>query len=310
MSDQMSAGEVPAVDEHQFPVGPSVGAQLRAAREAAGIQLQEAASTLKLGLRQVDALENGDWQVLPGHTFIRGFVRNYARMLRIDPAPLMAQLDTVLEKPVTNLGKDDASAAPMPQSGGSMSGRDRHVLIVGAALVLLAGLIYFLLPNDLSALRESAQQWMDKISRKEAPPPVVEAAPEPVFPPGSTPQQVMNPQAETPKPTPAVQEQAAPATAPAPLSPAAVAPEEKSVVASAAQLRFFFDKESWLEVRDRDNKVLFGQRVAAGTEQTLAGEGPMTIKIGYAPGVRVFWHGQPVDLVPHTRGDVARLVLE
>jgi len=81
-------------------------------------------------------------------------------------------------------------------------------------------------------------------------------------------------------------------------------------VANAPQMRFVFDKESWLEVRDRDNKQVFSQRVAAGTEQVLSGQGPLSLVIGYAPGVRVFWRGQAVDLAPHTRGDVARLVLE
>jgi cytoskeleton protein RodZ len=75
-------------------------------------------------------------------------------------------------------------------------------------------------------------------------------------------------------------------------------------------MRFVFDKESWLEVRDRDNKLIFSQRLAAGTEQVVSGEGPLSLVIGYAPGVQLFWRGQAVDLAPHTRGDVARLVLE
>jgi cytoskeleton protein RodZ len=81
-------------------------------------------------------------------------------------------------------------------------------------------------------------------------------------------------------------------------------------VAGAAPLRFVFDKESWIEVRDRSNKVIFSQRNAVGSEQQVAGEGPFSLVIGYAPGVRLFWRGQPIDLAPHTRGDVARLVLE
>jgi cytoskeleton protein RodZ len=76
------------------------------------------------------------------------------------------------------------------------------------------------------------------------------------------------------------------------------------------QLRFMVDKDSWLEVRDRDNKIIFSQRLTAGAEQAMDGHGPLSLNVGYAPGVRVFWHGEAVDLTPHTRGDVARLVLE
>ena len=42
---------------------------------------------------EIDALEAGDWSGLPGHTFVRGFVRNYARLLRLDPDVLVGQLD-------------------------------------------------------------------------------------------------------------------------------------------------------------------------------------------------------------------------
>lgn len=322
MSDQIYDSEIHA-GEAGFEVSPSVGAQLRAAREARGIPLPELAGILKLGPRQVEALENGDWQALPGHTFIRGFIRNYARLVHLDPAPLMAQLDATLEKPVSRLGEGEVRQAPMPHGGSAISRRDRAVIMTGGLLVALAGLVYLLLPNDLSALRNSAQSLLDSLSHKEAPvEPAATPVAEPVFPPGSTPQQVMNPQAEmpgaapagtAPEPTaaPAAPE---PAAVPAPLVPPAANPQpvvDKTVpVANASPLRFVFDKESWVEVRDRGNKVIFSQRSAAGSEQSVSGNGPYSLVIGYAPGVKLFWRGQPVDLVPHTRGDVARLVLE
>ena len=98
MSEQSQTVETP-VEEHVL-TQPAVGEQLRAARQARGLDLSDAAQMLKLGARQVEALEQGDWQGLPGQTFIRGFVRNYARILQIDPTPLMAELDKVLEMPV------------------------------------------------------------------------------------------------------------------------------------------------------------------------------------------------------------------
>jgi cytoskeleton protein RodZ len=100
--------------------------------------------------------------------------------------------------------------------------------------------------------------------------------------------------------------------APTPTAQAAAVEQPAQTAAPAAvpQLRFLFDKESWIEVRDRDNKIIFSQRLASGTEQTVSGQGPLSLTIGNAPGVRLFWRGQPVDLAPHTKGDVARLVLE
>lgn len=312
MSEQLNEGEIPVLNvEVEAPPTVSVGQQLRSARLARGLALPDVAQTLKLGVRQIEALENGDWQGLPGQTFIRGFVRNYARLLQVDAGPLMLQLDSILEKPAKTLAVPEGRLGSMPQTGGSISRRDRAVILSGIGLVAVAGLVYFLLPNDLSSLRESTQGLLDSFARKEAPAPVAASAPEPVFPPGSTPQQIMNPQAEPVPPAPA--EVAAPA--PAPAAPAAapaaaVASEQKAPVPGAAQLRFVFDKESWVEVRDRDDRIIFSQRPGSGAERQVAGQGPLSLVIGYAPGVKLYWRGELIDLVPHTRGDVARLVLE
>jgi len=311
MSEQMDVGVNPAEQEVAAGI-PGVGAQLRAAREALGLPMPEVAAALKLGERQLDALESGNWQVLPGSTFVRGFVRNYARLVQLDPLPLMQQLDAVLEKPVMRLGNSDMPQTRMPQGGAGISRRDRAVVMAGGALVVVAGLIYFLLPNDLSDLRSSTQNLLDSFSRKEVP---AETAPEPVFPPGTTPQQVMNPQAEVPPatvvaPTPAPVATPAPEAAPQP-APANPVAERNQQVSGAPIMRFVFEKESWVEVRDRDNKIIYSQRTPGGGEQALAsGQGPFSLVVGYAPGVKLFWHGQAIDLAPYTRGDVARLVLE
>jgi cytoskeleton protein RodZ len=63
-------------------------------------------------------------------------------------------------------------------------------------------------------------------------------------------------------------------------------------------------------VRDRDNRLIFSQRLAAGSEQVLNGSPPLSLVIGYAPGVRLTWRGKAVDLAASARGDVARLALE
>lgn len=284
---------------------PSVGEQLAAARQSRGLAVVDIAQTLKLGVRQVEALEEGDWQALPGQTFIRGFVRNYARLVGLDAAPLMEQLDAVLEKPVSGLLVPASQQGAMPPAVGHGHKRDRAVIMSGVVLVLLAALAYFLLPGDLSGLRDSAQGLLDSLARKEEPAaPVVAVAAEPAFPPGSTPQQIMSPQALT-----SGGEESVAAAATASAAPASPVSAE-TVPAAGTPLRVLVDKESWLEVRDRDNRLIFSQRLAAGSEQLLAGTAPLSLVIGYAPGVRLFWQGKPVDLAQHTKGDVARLVLE
>lgn len=318
MSEAMNpVALIETAGEAGFAVLPTVGEQLQAARKVRLLEVVDVAQALKLGPRQVEALENGDWQGLPGQTFIRGFVRNYARFVQIDPLPLMAQLDGVLQKPVDTLALAESKAASMP-SGVSFGAprRDRMVVVFGLLLVIAAALAYFLLAKDLSSLRETAQTAIDSLARKSEPetaaakPPApaeqavaasAGAAVEPVFPPGTTPQQVMNPQAlMAPEPL----------SSPVSAAPLAGAAEKSKPVASEAQLRFVADKESWVEVRDRDSKVVFSERITPGTDREVSGLGPLSLVIGYAPGVKLYWRGQPIDLLPFARGEVARLVLE
>ncbi len=310
MSEQVNTQDI-AAEETSVVAAVPVGEQLRLARQSRGLALIDIAQTLKLGQRQVDALESGDWKSLPGNTFVRGFVRNYARLVQVDPAPLMAQLDQALEKAADSLAVPDSAPAEIPFTGSSVALRSKLLVVLGALFVLLAALAYFLMEGNLSSLRDSTQSLLDSLARKEVSAPELAAVPaaEPVFPPGATPQQIMNPQVVAP---PEATE------APHPVAPSvespAVNPDPKDSPAAAAakvpQMRFVFEKDSWLEVHDRDNKAIFSQMQAAGTEQTLSGQGPLSVKIGYAPGVRLFWRGEAVDLAPFTRGDVARLVLE
>ena len=301
MSELLNDGEV--IDEVAvIAPQPQVGQQLCLAREARGLSVLDIAQTLKLGSRQVEALESGDWQILPGNTFVRGFVRNYARIVQIDSAPLMDLLEGSLTKQVSNLAINEQSLSQMPQAGRTVSGRDRMVIFAGLFLVVLAALAYFLLANNLSVWRDGLQNFLDSVARKDEPVAVSvqPASSEPVFPPGSTPQQIMNPQA-----LPAALPEAA-AVGSAPAQSAEISP----VNTTPGQIRFTVDKESWVEIRDRDNKPVFSQRVTPGVTQDVNGQGPFSLVVGFAPGVKVFWHGQQVDLAPHTRGDVARLVLE
>ncbi|WP_461310489.1 helix-turn-helix domain-containing protein, partial [Azonexus hydrophilus] len=129
----------------------SVGQTLRQAREARQLPLADVARALKLGERQLTALESDQWSELPGATFVRGFVRNYARLLALDAAPLMETLDQQLEKPVTKL--NIPASAPAEPAAGVSKKNDRSVMTLGLLLLLVAVLGYFLLPGDWNMLQ-------------------------------------------------------------------------------------------------------------------------------------------------------------
>lgn len=71
------------------------GAQLAAQREAMGLSVEQIADQLKLAPRQVVALEAGDYASLPNMAVVRGFVRAYAKVVKLDATPLVAMIAVV-----------------------------------------------------------------------------------------------------------------------------------------------------------------------------------------------------------------------
>lgn len=72
---------------------PTVAEQLRSARQAANLTLNQVADTTKLKAEQVDALERADYSSFPAPVYIRGSIRTYGKLLKLDVPKLMAQLD-------------------------------------------------------------------------------------------------------------------------------------------------------------------------------------------------------------------------
>src|SRR5688500_1654245 len=95
LAQEAPAQEVPA---QQTPV-QQVGEVLRAARLEQGRSVQDVARQLRLSVRQIEALEENEYGKLAGGTFLRGFVRNYAKLLQLDEAPLLRLLEQSVPPP-------------------------------------------------------------------------------------------------------------------------------------------------------------------------------------------------------------------
>ncbi len=86
-------------------------------------------------------------------------------------------------------------------------------------------------------------------------------------------------------------------------APTAAAPAAEEAIALT------FRDYSWTEIRDRDGRVVLSGMNRGGTTQNVSGTPPLDVVIGNAADVRVIYRGKPVDLVPHTRQNVARFKL-
>lgn len=84
---------------------PTVAEQLRAARESHGLTIHQVADATKMRGDHVEALEHGNYSVFPAPVYIRGSVRTYANLLKLDHAPLLAALEHELS------GREEAHSA-------------------------------------------------------------------------------------------------------------------------------------------------------------------------------------------------------
>jgi cytoskeleton protein RodZ len=115
-----------------------VGETLREARERRGIDLAEVEATTRIRARFLRALENEEWDVLPGEAYTRGFIRTYAGYLGLDGALLSEQhrRDTGAERPGEGLLGVDPTPRPVRDSKrGSWPAPRAFALLVPAALV-------------------------------------------------------------------------------------------------------------------------------------------------------------------------------
>lgn len=91
----------------------TVGEQLRAGREARNLTVEQVADVTKMRSDHVRAIEQGDFKAFPAAVYIKGFVRTYSRLLKLDEGRLLAALDTEL---------DQTGQFADRQSGGSHEG--------------------------------------------------------------------------------------------------------------------------------------------------------------------------------------------
>lgn len=266
------------------PPREGAGARLKRERESQGLSLFDAARALRLSEKQITALEADDYSKLPGRTFVRGFIRNYARLVQLDPEPLMAQLSFGNEEETHQI------QAPSQKIRFSEHESKPWLKWLLMAFVVVAVVSWAVL------------QWLGPEQTKSA---FVSRTAEPVtLPPKAAPEQP----AIDLSPVPELPAVAPPSSVPMaePATPASTAVS----VATPARLSMTFSGRAWVEVRDKNGNIIHSQNNAAGTEQVVEGEAPLSLVIGSSPNVKLIYKGQPVDLSAFAKADVARLTLE
>jgi cytoskeleton protein RodZ len=258
-----------------------VGTVLARAREAAGLPLEEAARRLKFAPRQLDALERGEWERLPGGAAVRGMVRTYARQFGLDADALVARVGAGQALPdAERLAQ--RFRQPVPFSDASRRSNVAYVVLSIALLAVVAAVVL---------------EWRDERAGAQRLT-FVSAAQQPAEPARNEPARI-----ELASAAPQASAAAQPAAAPI---------DEEARVASGAWRRIVlrFERESWVEITSGTGKLLVSQLHPAGGERVVEGVPPFSVVIGNAQHVQLTYNDQPVDLMPHVKVEVARFTLE
>ena len=271
------------------------GRRLSEARQAQNLAAADVARQLKLSVGQVEALEEGRYQQLPGPIFVRGFIRNYARLVKLDAEELLRAAGDTLPQQAARPETPPSRDIPFPTTQPARWPK----YAVAAAVIFSALAIYEFTRNSPE----------DAATRPVAVTPVPVAA-QPKVEPTPPPVQVMTEPAPA-EPAITVATAAEPLPAAPVVEPAAAADgAERAPKPGEKRVRLDFDQESWVEIRDRNERVIFSQLNRPGTTRQVSGLPPLSVVVGNAHGVKMTFADQPVDLAIHTKIDVARLILE
>lgn len=317
------------------------GERLREARERLGFTQQTIAERLCLKISTVRDIEDGTTPADLAPTFLRGYVRSYAKLVHLPEDELLPAVDKqAIPKTI--------SVSPMQSFSLKKSRKKRDgwlMTITWLVVLVVLGLTGAWWWQNHQAQQAEINSMVDHASSMQAqtegqPVPLMDnsapqetATPNSAAAPASTPVDLSATVTATPSTPSSSASSTMPSTAPSSQSPSqantaqhqavgngllgagAVAPAagtvaESNPVPAAHALVMTFTADCWLEVTDASGKKLFSGMQRNGGTLNLDGQSPYKLKIGAPAAVQIQFQGKPVDLSRFVRSNqVARLTL-
>jgi len=291
---------------------PGPGRLLQIAREEKNLRPEDIAYEIRLTPSQVLALDEDDYSKMPEETYVRGYLRNYARLVGVPENDILmafarfTRAKDVIPTPV-NL--------PAETESNKNSRAVWIVAVASIAAVIVLSAVWVLEPNDERPLTDSSSDSVvvDKKPGHEEVPVGTSTLnlDKPVVDPG------LNVTPISPESESEVSSEIKTKTE--------ISKPEKSVnIAQTAEttnassdlnitgggvLLIKYSKDSWTDVRDASGRKLLYRTVKAGEKIALAGELPISLFFGFAQGVNVKFNGKSIDIPAHTRGVFARFTV-
>jgi cytoskeleton protein RodZ len=305
---------------------------LRAIREAQGRSVEDVASALRLSQAQINALEENRWQALPGAAYVKGFLRNYARHLGVEPQPYIDEY-TVQTHPqaiasgnankvnYVNSATDKSLKAPHPTSNASLvrdvdsvkndpaalttfnpSGEEKTSgkRLAGVVASLIAATLAFLIYWERGLWLPTVEQHFKTFSTWFGG--AINQAPANV-PAASAPAKTTDAPPPVDNKTSVNPSESNTSGASNNATTSVTAPDTSA--GSIRSLELQLDKSVWVEIRDADNNVLTSGTKPKST-QFVKGKAPLSITIGAADAVNLKVDGKVFNVIDEAQANVAK----
>ncbi|OSM97981.1 cytoskeleton protein RodZ [Lonsdalea populi] len=308
------------------------GERLRQARESLGLSQQLVAERLCLKVSTVREIEEDNTPAGLAPTFLRGYIRSYAKLVHLPEDELLP----MLEKHV--VASCASNVSPMQHLALGKSRKKRDGWLMTFTWLILLGVLGLTVAwwwQNHQAQQQEINSMVDhanatQTSQDGQPLDLSDGEPDSVVPDDSatsgaateatppadassatTAMPTTNPPAPVAPVTPAPAQTASPAQpSPAPSSMAPAVETPAPSMPASNVLAMSFSADCWLEVVDSTGKKLFSGMQRNGGSLNLSGQPPYRLKIGAPAAVQIQYQGKPVDLSQYVRSNqVARLTL-
>ena len=290
------------------------GGALRTAREKQGLAIHDVASKLKISTRQIEAIEADQFASLPESTIVRGFIRNYAKLLKVDAEPLLDAYNVLVPskeplaftvKPSTTM---KVSSYQKPKTG--------RYIGAGLLIFLALGLWLFYqnyIEKPSPTIPTATTEQLEPLPQPALPAAErVEQSVDIALPPAVTGESILPADSTSTVATPApASGTTANIVPPAEAIANLVLPEPKPTEATTgtAKLEFNANQETWISIVDNNGKEIYNKTIFAGSRENINVKPPVSVVVGNAGGATMTMNNKLIDLAPHTRSNVARVKL-
>ncbi|WP_339332091.1 RodZ domain-containing protein [Aeromonas caviae] len=285
------------------------GQLLRNAREQLGWTREQVASRIHLRLTLIAAIEADTYDKHTSHTFIRGYLRAYAKLVGIPEETILAAYEKLGLTPPDNIDMQSFSRRSRQQANDS-----RLKVVTWLVILVLIGLsvAWWWQSTARRSAGDDALAATEMSATVNTPEanvaPAVEVA-EPVLPAASD---AMSTQVLVSGATATLPVVATDASAAVPTDVSgAVSTAESTTTepAKAPQLKMSFTADCWLDVKDANGKTLFSGLKKANDELVLEGPEPLKFIIGAPMAVNLEYQGKSFDMSRYNNGRTARFSL-